>query len=174
MIHQIFDDEVVVVHLATGAYHSLRGTAAQVLMQLASNHSSSSEIASRLVEKYEAAPYVIESDVSNFLHGLAEAAIIVPTTREHAPASHASHGNGTHARLLYAPPVIESFDDLQQLVLLDPVHDVSAAGWPRPSEPAIAGAEFPSAALQSRRTIRHLRTLRHRNRRNESRHRIVS
>ena len=30
----------------------------------------------------------------------------------------------------YAPPLVERFDDLTDLLLLDPVHDVTEAGWP--------------------------------------------
>ena len=30
----------------------------------------------------------------------------------------------------FEPPVIERFDDLQGLLLVDPIHDVSDQGWP--------------------------------------------
>jgi len=30
----------------------------------------------------------------------------------------------------FSPPTFERFDDLQGLLLVDPIHDVSEAGWP--------------------------------------------
>jgi hypothetical protein len=34
------------------------------------------------------------------------------------------------AKHTFAEPVIEEFDDMQGLLLLDPIHDVSEEGWP--------------------------------------------
>jgi hypothetical protein len=33
------------------------------------------------------------------------------------------------------PPVLESFTDLEELMLLDPVHDVDERGWPHATPP---------------------------------------
>ena len=30
----------------------------------------------------------------------------------------------------YEPPILNRYDDLQNLALLDPIHDVEEAGWP--------------------------------------------
>ena len=32
----------------------------------------------------------------------------------------------------YEPPQLEKYTDMQDLVLLDPVHEVDATGWPHP------------------------------------------
>jgi hypothetical protein len=34
------------------------------------------------------------------------------------------------AGAVFAPPRLEVFDDLQDLFLVDPIHDVDEAGWP--------------------------------------------
>jgi hypothetical protein len=31
---------------------------------------------------------------------------------------------------VYKPPAIERFDDLEELLVLDPIHEVDEAGWP--------------------------------------------
>lgn len=38
----------------------------------------------------------------------------------------------------YRPPVLEVFADMQDLLLLDPIHDIDEVGWPvaRPDSPA--------------------------------------
>ncbi len=30
----------------------------------------------------------------------------------------------------YAPPALETYTDMQELLLLDPIHDVDETGWP--------------------------------------------
>ena len=35
-----------------------------------------------------------------------------------------------YERVRWASPVLEEFDDLQDLILVDPVHDTTALGWP--------------------------------------------
>ena len=32
----------------------------------------------------------------------------------------------------YSPPVLNSYTDMEELLLLDPIHDVDQAGWPMP------------------------------------------
>ena len=33
---------------------------------------------------------------------------------------------------LFEPPLISKYSDMQELLILDPIHDVSDAGWPNP------------------------------------------
>jgi len=50
--------------------------------------------------------------------------------------------NGSSAPVEAAPrakepferPVLEKFTDVQELLALDPVHDVDGSGWPRPKD----------------------------------------
>ena len=37
------------------------------------------------------------------------------------------------ARGRYESPIVESFDDLETLLLIDPIHEVDDAGWPLPA-----------------------------------------
>ncbi len=38
----------------------------------------------------------------------------------------------------YTSPVLETFSDMQEILLLDPVHDVDKAGWPISKNPDTA------------------------------------
>ena len=42
-------------------------------------------------------------------------------------------------RVPYVPPVLEKFTDMQDLILLDPVHEVSERGWPHAAIPSAEG-----------------------------------
>jgi hypothetical protein len=43
----------------------------------------------------------------------------------------------------YAAPELAKYDDVEEMMLLDPVHDVSDAGWPQPA-PANRKEHLPS------------------------------
>jgi hypothetical protein len=44
----------------------------------------------------------------------------------------------TAAAAITAAPVLEKYTDMQELLLLDPIHDVEEAGWPK-ARPAAGG-----------------------------------
>jgi hypothetical protein len=37
-----------------------------------------------------------------------------------------------HAKPSFNPPLLNKYSDMQELLLLDPIHDVDEAGWPKP------------------------------------------
>jgi hypothetical protein len=132
VIHEAIDGEVVIINLETGNYYSLRGTGARVWEGIGAG-AATDAIARDLVETFdglEAPP-----DLSPFLaqleaEGLAGAAV---------PSAAGSMPPFTGPPQAFAPPVLERFTDMQDLILLDPVHEVDEAqGWPhaRPAEPA--------------------------------------
>jgi hypothetical protein len=67
------------------------------------------------------------SDINNFVDQLIGVKIIKITSDiEKKPIDFNSKG----ILVAYISPVIETFSDMQEILLLDPVHDVDKAGWP--------------------------------------------
>jgi len=114
---KVFDDEVVVLDMATGTYFSLRGAAAQV-WQLVEAGATPATIRNAFVDGDGAA-------VDRVLGDLAESKLLVadPSATTDAPGA----GAGS---LAFVTPSVEKFTDMQELLLLDPIHDVDEAGWP--------------------------------------------
>jgi hypothetical protein len=129
VIHQAFDQEVVAVHLNTGSYHTLPGIAGEVFLMLTPTGASARELAEELATRYDASAETIEADVVSFFAQLQQQSMIVaidePPVSRPVPAP-----AGTAGRAPYSAPALESFNDLEGLVLIDPVHEVGAAGWP--------------------------------------------
>lgn len=125
VIHETIDGEVVVINLESGNYYSLRGTGARVWAAIV--HGASPDgIVQDLHASYEGARDVAPA-VTGFLAELRAEGLIRPSAAEAAgpPPPAAS-------RTPYEPPVLEAFTDMQDLILLDPVHEVDEAqGWPR-------------------------------------------
>ncbi len=129
-MHETIDGETIVIDLASGTYYSLRGSGPAIWNALASG-SSRDAIVERLAAAYEAPREEIAGAAEAFLARLEEEQLIV-------------HGNGAgpdgdatldHAgpRGPFEPPELERYDDLQDIILLDPVHMVDDQGWPHRS-----------------------------------------
>jgi coenzyme PQQ synthesis protein D (PqqD) len=135
---QKFDDEVVIIDTASGVYFSLRGSAVDVWSLIEANGSRAS-IAAALAARYDSDQAAIGAAVEHCLSQFVAHGLIRKTT-SHDAAKLDSFKNG--ARQPFVEPLIEHFTDMQDLLLLDPVHDVSEGGWPL-TEPKAAGNEEP-------------------------------
>jgi hypothetical protein len=142
VIHQTVDDETVIVDLGSGSYFSLRGSA-QAIWGALDRGLDTAGIAHELAGRYDADGTDLVELVEGFVARLADDGLIVPfdgappgSDAGLAPEGQAVDQEG-HDRPRFEPPTIERFDDLQDLILLDPVHEVSEEeGWPhaRPTD----------------------------------------
>ena len=127
VIFERFGDEVVAIHLGTGCYFGLPGVAGDAFLLL-SGTPTISELAEELSAKYEAPALAIEDDLRGFLRQLKEESLIVEAKRAEGQTGAAIEFSG--ARIPYLAPAVNSHRDLENLFLVDPVHDASAEGWP--------------------------------------------
>jgi hypothetical protein len=81
--------------------------------------------------------FVVEDDVArasaaDFLRDLEQHGLVVEATEAPAPAPPMVPAPPTApaSRLPFAQPTIEIFSDLEELFLVDPIHDVDETGWP--------------------------------------------
>lgn len=128
VVAEDFDGEFVVLDLSTGKYFGLSGGSAIVWRGLLAGHSLTSLCAKLPAgdAKRDAAAALVASFVD---HGLL---VADPATDPVGPESIAEE-----LMAAAGPFSIDVFDDLQDLILTDPIHDVDQeAGWPhRPTEP---------------------------------------
>jgi hypothetical protein len=123
VISERFESEVIVIHLESGAYFSLRDSAADAWNRFEAGQTLdevTSEWASRFPNEEG-----LGLDLSAFLEEIAAAGLVREATVGPKPV-----GNCV-AFAPYAAPKLETFTDMQDLLLLDPVHDVGEAGWPQ-------------------------------------------
>jgi len=122
--HERVDDEVIVVNLQTGAYFSFRGVAADV-WSLLTDGVDVDAIAAHLAETGAADVAVVRADVAAFADQLAAQGLLVVSDAAAPTEVVWPHGRGE-----YEKPVVEKFEDMEELLLLDPIHEVDDAGWP--------------------------------------------
>ena len=123
VIRESFESEVVIINLDTGNYYSLEKTGALVWDWI-ENGAALEGIVAQLAQRGTVpAPQMIVA-VEGFVAELVREQLIVPDVD--LPGGPLALER-TDA---FEPPVLNRYDDMQQLLLLDPIHDVDANGWP--------------------------------------------
>ena len=126
IISDVFGEEVVLVNLESGVYYSLRYSAAQIWIRLI-NQYSPSEIFADLIQIYKVDENDLKSEINLFFTQLLEVKIIKVASETKKKSI---EFNSKEILVPYKSPVLETFSDMQEILLLDPVHDVDKAGWP--------------------------------------------
>lgn len=146
--YEQIEEEVLIIDLETGTYYSLRETAAALWLNAVAG-APGDLLAHALIAHYgESNRDLITHDLAAFLDGLLEAGLLVPI--EDAPVVAVTWAVPLPAT--YRAPVVERYDDMQALLLIDPIHDVDMTGWPAlPAAKPAAGepaAGVPGQAMQ--------------------------
>lgn len=131
VIYEEADHEVVVVNLLQGTYYYLTGTAAFIWMGLHAGLTMR-----QIVDQIEARVglrELITTEVQDFVRSLVDLSLVEPSRElpTHAPSV---PDIADYVSATYESPEIETYSDLQDILLLDPVHDVDESGWPTPKK----------------------------------------
>lgn len=138
--HQTIDGEVIVLNLNTGAYYSMEGTAAAIWQ--AAIAAPLGEVVRALQEHYAADPAHIEAEARRFLTECCTEELLVPRGSDAGNGSQPDNFNvSTPGQPLTTPatktpfeaPALHRYNDMTDLLLLDPIHEVDEAGWPLPA-----------------------------------------
>ena len=128
VVSDVFEDgEAAVIDLRSGAYFSLNPTGA-LLWPLVVAGTTVAALVDLARRRTDGGPQVAGA-VEAFV-----AALLAEDLVEEAPdvtdgaGSDAPDGDGPP--IPFVAPELQRFDDLQELLLLDPIHDVSDRGWP--------------------------------------------
>ncbi|MDQ2967709.1 MAG: PqqD family protein [Actinomycetota bacterium] len=129
VIAETIDGEAILVDLRTGSYYSIQGSGSTLWDAIAAG-ASVDRLADAVASAYSVEPSAAEEAVSSFCAELEREGLIVSldgmadSTPE--PPFDLSSSNGQ----VFSPPAVEKYTDMQDLVLLDPVHEVDERGWP--------------------------------------------
>ena len=139
VIHETIEGEVVLIDLKTGTYYSLRDSGAAIWQSIEQG-AGEDDIEAALRSRYDASGDDIRDGLRRLLGELEREGLIRAEDGEAAEAASPSFSDNGAARLPFAAPVLEKHTDMQDLILLDPVHEVGAEGWPHPAPPDEATA----------------------------------
>ena len=122
VIHEAIDGEVVIVNVDKGLYFSSDGVGAKLWSLIAEGESVESLI------KWTGETYNAPSDdIEAFVSQLTENELVTPV--DIAPTVEpAAAPSPTPAS--YTKPELNVYSDMEELLLLDPIHDATEEGWP--------------------------------------------
>ncbi len=140
VIYETFDDEVVLINLDNGNYYSIADTAAQVWSFIEAGYSVD-DIVNEMAQLYQGGEEDIEGAVNAFISELIQDELIRPNQGMEAEGHERKEVKPVHKgdarEKPFVPPKLNRYTDMQDLLLLDPIHEVDEAGWPNPkTDPA--------------------------------------
>lgn len=125
VISETIDGETIILHLGNGFYFSAGGAGAQA-WSLLSQAVPVQATAAVLSRHYDTDGVDVEAAVADFVDQLNMEGLLVPADEAAVP-----EGATPETRLAWQPPSLSKFTDMEDLLLLDPVHEVSPSqGWP--------------------------------------------
>ena len=129
IVHETVDGEVIAIDLVSGSYYSLAGSGPAV-WEVLGNGASEAEIGAALRDRFDADGETIAGAVSALLGELRESGLIVS---DELPGEPAPTAGGAGEKAPFEAPRLERYTDMKDYFLLDPIHEVDTAGWPRPA-----------------------------------------
>jgi Coenzyme PQQ synthesis protein D (PqqD) len=122
VVHETIDGEVILIQLETGFYYSLDGVGAEI-WALLSEDTAPTEIANRLSERHGTDPAAATAVVNQLLRELCDESLVVGS-----PPVNGTLPPGALEGI--AAPELRKYTDMEDFLLVDPVHDVDDTGWP--------------------------------------------
>jgi hypothetical protein len=130
---EVLDGEAVLINFEDGVYYSAPGTGGMILEQLADG-ACAAELVATAQCAYSGPADEIASAVEDFLETLLKEQLIVEAPagapRVQTDLASTSAGKAGLPRAPFSRPVLHKYEDLKDLLLLDPIHDTDKDGWP--------------------------------------------
>jgi hypothetical protein len=132
VLYEAFEDETVLINLDSGNYYSFSGSGALIWDRIVCGESIASIIECMQERFGEAAEIALL--VEDFVRELVDENLIVKD-----PSSAVKNIEQAKARIpslaRFERPVLQKYSDMQDLLLLDPIHEVDEMGWPHALPP---------------------------------------
>ena len=131
VINETIEGESVIINLNSGFYYSLDHVGAEIWESLVQQLSVKTIIAN-LIQRYAGSADEIKRAVTELINQLKEENLIVPLSAQEPIKTEISNtSEQPFESEPFKKPVLNKFGDMQDLLLLDPIHEVDEAGWPQ-------------------------------------------
>jgi hypothetical protein len=127
VVLETVDEETIIVNLDTGSYYDLNHTGGRLLEALGRGAGLDDAVA-RLAADYGVDEDALAAAAAVLVGRLEEEGIIVAAEAD--PAADSAVNGWAPPAKPYEAPALSKYTDMQELLLLDPVHEVDGAGWP--------------------------------------------
>jgi hypothetical protein len=122
LIADVFDEDVIIANLDTGTYYSLSGVAAQILGALP--FQDSSKVFNEIASKFQENSIEIVIELNECFKNMQDEEVIIIVDSEGK-----SKKVTLKEPLKYIKSEFLTYTDLQELLLLDPIHEIDEDEW---------------------------------------------
>lgn len=126
VVSETVDGEAIIVNLDAGTYYSIKGDAI-LLWNAIIGGTAAEELVAAVAQQTGEVPDKVAGPVVGFYESLAAEGLIVERDAQGEAPSVVDLSAGGAGLL---DPSFEAYSDMQDLILLDPVHEVDERGWP--------------------------------------------
>lgn len=131
VVSEIIDGEAIIMDLKTGIYYSALGVGAVIWDGIVGGFDAA-QIKQRINAAFSVVPASQDAEFDAFIQSVLAHNLVTSVPQACGPAGHWSMELPA-ASLRYSAPFLHRYGDMQDLALLDPIHDVEeTAGWPAP------------------------------------------
>ncbi len=130
-VDETLDGEALIMDMVKGSYFSCLGASA-VAWNVLKSGASALEVSELLVSTYGIGLPEATRDVERFVDALLSEEMLVEDPDATARSTLPPEVGQSVPEGGYTALELERYTDLADLILLDPVHDVTEAGWPNP------------------------------------------
>lgn len=134
VVFESFEDETVLINLENGNYYSVNGVGSDIWSLLREGFELK-KIIQEIKSKYHSSQNEIEDSVRQFISDLCKEGLIVPFEENSQKQKSQNKKINSESPLKaedlpFDSPKLNKYTDMQELLLLDPIHDVDETGWP--------------------------------------------
>jgi hypothetical protein len=132
VVSEIIGGEAIMMHQVSGDYFSTDGVGC-LIWQWIGEGRSRDQMLGLLEARFARERAEIAAAIDAFLADLSTHQLVQEVGEGSDPATDAAAQPSIEAGSEFAPPVLNVYSDMRDLLLLDPIHDVQEeAGWPMP------------------------------------------
>jgi coenzyme PQQ synthesis protein D (PqqD) len=128
VVHEVIEGEAVIVNLSNGVYYSVDRSGADI-WELIEARTPAPAIVDALADRYACSREDIQTGVDHFLSQLQAESLIVPDGDQAIGPSPLTAATPDGYRPRFETPTLQRYTDMEDLLLLDPIHDVDEQGW---------------------------------------------
>ena len=125
IVHEVIDGEAIIMDMRSGSYYSTDGSGALIWSAAMAGASRA-----RMLQTAEQTLPGAGDDALRFLDSLLAADLLQAEMRAEVAETDLDFNQAG----VWEAPVLSSHHDMQDMLLLDPIHQVDGAGWPMPRD----------------------------------------
>lgn len=134
-IYDVIDNDIVIINLDNGNYYNLTSVSVLIWKNLIKG-ATEQKILDSIESEYDVKLNKAKNDLSAFLKNLLTEKLII-NADESTIVGDDSQPNKEAIKQEYSPPELETFSDMQDFLLVDPIHEVDENGLPKFTPPSM-------------------------------------